>query len=431
MTEKLIIDCDPGVDDALAIIYAFGQNKYTDITILTVAGNVGVNQTTANALRLMALLQNDDKAETIRGKKVRVIKGCATSMDGERPSAASVHGRDGMGEVPLRLIHKKGTIGAAIDQLKRVKKNIFANDTTAVDFLTALLSCTEGDYDLVCTGPLTNIATALHILGPERHEGFWNIFNQVVVMGGAVRVPGNVTPFAEFNFFADPIAARIVFESWEKSVNTQNDHLKNLYLIPLDATERVALRWEEIKSDEYVSNVHCFVTCMLQKYFFFHGVQANPVYWEHEDEDLEKQFWGSKAKKGDRVPNELVEEYRKNIAKFYKEKKIGGSSGVKQLPRFCYLHDPLAMYINFNLATLQDLFRKERIRILKDLGEARGMSVAVTTRPRPIEALIDGNTAVHAEGTSVQILCPDVFINGGIDISFKDALKKAIYSGTD
>ena len=309
------------------------------------------------------------------------------------------------------------------------KKNFIASKT-AVNFLTSLPK-SKKKYDLVCIGPLTNIATALHILGPDNHDVFWNCINHLIIMGGAVCVPGNVTPFAEFNFFADPIAARIVFEAWEK----RNDKGKKLYLVPLDVTEQFGLRWEDIKPENkngqlaYKSHLHKFVTCMLQKYFFFHGIHASPVYWEYQHKDI---IWDSfkleiKEKDRIRVPVKLRDEYRRKIAKLYGEKKIGGGSGVKNLSRFCYLHDPLAMYVNFNIDNLQNCFLKERIRIVMGLGETRGISVKVTERSRPIEALINDPT-LNVEGTFVNLLDYKLFRSFN-ENKFIDSLVEAIKNG--
>jgi pyrimidine-specific ribonucleoside hydrolase len=430
-TKSLIIDCDPGVDDALAILYAFSQkNRYTDITILTVAGNVGVNQTTANSLRLLALLQEQDEVDSVRSIKVRVIKGCATSMHGERPSAASVHGRDGMGEVPFRMIcsrqnNNRDQLESAKSKIKTVREKIFNTDETAVGFLTSIIKF-PAKYDLICTGPLTNIATALHVLGPDNYDAFWQHFNQVVIMGGALNVPGNITPFAEFNFFADPIAAKIVFDSWEKQNKNAN---QKLYVVPLDVTEKFSLRWEDIEPKEEngkVSHIHAFVTCMLQKYFFFHGVHASPVYWESQHQEIRIKLKRDNGCKRI-LEQSMRDDYRKKVADMYKSKKLGGSSGVKALFRFCYLHDPLAMYVNYNIDKLVEgeCFTTRKIKIVQDLGETRGMSVDLTGRTRPIEALIN-NSVLHAEGTTAYVLDCDQFVKNHEETfitSLKDAIK--------
>jgi len=179
---RLIIDTDPGVDDAEAILLAAAQPGVTIEALLTVGGNVGIAHTTMNACRILDLIGSD----------AAVYRGCDSPLLYPSEDAAYVHGLDGLGDVG------------------------FAPSTRAVEPLhasLALLELTrraEGLLTLVCLGPLTNLALALK-LDPQLPARVKNL----VVMGGAVSGRGNTPRIAaEFNFFADPEAAHIVCRDW-------------------------------------------------------------------------------------------------------------------------------------------------------------------------------------------------------------------------
>jgi len=423
----LIIDCDPGVDDALALLYVIDSGVYRGMDILTIAGNVGVNQTTANAVRLVALACHAKKVDRL--DKIRLFRGCSTALDGMRPTAASVHGRDGMGDVPLRFLDEELSLEMARQCAIDTQKAILQKQNAA-NYLASLLAEADEDteYDLVCTGPLTNVATALNMLGQDSQSKFWSCFHRVVIMGGAINVPGNVTPFAEFNFYADPMAAKIVLDSWrsfqeEARQNTaQPNFEKKLLLVPLDVTQEVVLMWEELEAPNKLSEIykkkaafppkksgecliHRFVACMLQKYFLFHSIMANPVRYHKRNNKLmaDGRFY-------QRIPKQEISSYREDVAHHFMEKRLSGSSGLKSLPRFCYLHDPLAIHVAIcKLNKKQDLFSEACIAVSTDSGETRGMCMPVTLRPAPIEALNMNARSTHAEGTTVHYLNPDKF----------------------
>ncbi len=171
---RMILDCDPGVDDAIAIITAA---RWADLVgITTVAGNVGVDQTTTNALRMRALL----------GFDVPVHRGAASPLVAEPLDARHVHGEDGLAGVDLP--DPEG--GPDSDD--------------AVEYLVEATRAEEGLH-LVPIGPLTNIADAL-----LADAGLAERVASITLMGGGAAV-GNVTAAAEFNVFADPEAADVVF----------------------------------------------------------------------------------------------------------------------------------------------------------------------------------------------------------------------------
>lgn len=187
MKKKVIIDCDPGIDDALAILLALTSGELEVNAITTVRGNVGVKQTTKNLLSIVEIAKVKNPPATGCGSSVPLRRSILPAL--RLRSSRRVHGNDGLGNSGLShptisLTHKDG-----------------------IELIISKLISGEADT-LICLGPLTNIARAL-ILKPELK----NIIAKIIVMGGAVFCPGNVTPDAEFNIFSDPEAADVVFSS--------------------------------------------------------------------------------------------------------------------------------------------------------------------------------------------------------------------------
>ncbi|HEY5988680.1 MAG TPA: nucleoside hydrolase, partial [Streptosporangiaceae bacterium] len=176
---KVLLDCDPGIDDAFAIVFALGHPGLDLCGITTVAGNVGVDQATANALSVCELVGRSD-VPVVAGSPVPLL----------RPSfreSRLVHGQSGLGGARLPA-PRGGPRGGH-----------------AVDFLIERISSAPGEITLVATGPLTNIALAV-----RRHPPLVRQVADFVIMGGSAG-RGNVTPAAEFNIACDPEAAAIVF----------------------------------------------------------------------------------------------------------------------------------------------------------------------------------------------------------------------------
>ena len=179
---RLIIDTDPGVDDAHAILLALAHPDAKVEAITTVNGNVGVDLTTANALKIL----------DVAGKDVPVYRGCDRPLIGRSQAADYVHGTDGLGDCGIKASKKKVQAEHAVNALVRL-----ANEN-------------PGELTLVAIGPLTNIASALK-LDPELPGKF----KRLVIMGGAIESKGNAGCItAEFNIHTDPEAAHIVFSSW-------------------------------------------------------------------------------------------------------------------------------------------------------------------------------------------------------------------------
>lgn len=202
---RLILDCDPGIDDALALLLACASPSLDLLSVTTVSGNRPVATTTENTCRLLQLAGRPD---------VPVHAGAARPLARAEPRCNLVHGEDGLGGVALPS-------GSAPSQER-------ACDAIA----RTLLREPAGSITLVAVGPLTNLALA-EIL----HPGVLRRAAKVVVMGGAVFRRGNVTPAAEFNFYADPLAAHTVLES-----------AGQVHLFGLDVTSQAAMPPEWIAS---------------------------------------------------------------------------------------------------------------------------------------------------------------------------------------
>lgn len=177
----LLIDTDPGVDDALALLMAFNSPRHRLLGLCITAGNVGLDYTTANALKLCE----------VAGVTLPVYAGCDRPLVFAAEDASYVHGRDGFGDIGYELAHlQPETEHAALAILRESHAH-------------------AGKLLLVTLGPLTNLALALR-LDPSLPSRI----DRLVVMGGAVTGKGNTSIAAEFNIAFDPEAAAIVFESF-------------------------------------------------------------------------------------------------------------------------------------------------------------------------------------------------------------------------
>jgi purine nucleosidase len=178
MSTKIILDCDPGIDDALAIAFAVGYPGIELAGITTVAGNVALDKTTANALAV---------ADFTGATTVPVTPGCAAPLLRPALDARRVHGETGLGGAVLPAPARRPAAGHA------------------VDFIIGTIAASPGEITLIATGPMTNIGLAL-----RREPRLAEWAREFVIMGGSAG-RGNVTPAAEFNIWADPEAAAMVF----------------------------------------------------------------------------------------------------------------------------------------------------------------------------------------------------------------------------
>jgi purine nucleosidase len=180
MSTKIILDCDPGIDDALAIAFAHGHAGVDLVGITTVAGNVSLDKTTRNALAV---------TEFVGADTIPVTPGSPVPLLRPALHAESVHGETGLG-------------GAVLPEPARKPR-----DGHAIDYIIDTIGAAPGEITLVATGPLTNIALAV-----RREPRLVTWVRDFVIMGGSSG-RGNVTPAAEFNIWADPEAAAAVFSA--------------------------------------------------------------------------------------------------------------------------------------------------------------------------------------------------------------------------
>jgi purine nucleosidase len=220
----IVIDCDPGVDDAIALLLAFASPDELEVAGVTaVAGNVGLDRTSANALRIRDLTGRGD---------VPVHAGCARPILRPLTHAEHVHGETGLDGADLPP--PRGAVA----------------DRHAVDFLIDAIAARPGAVTLCAMGPLTNLALAM-----VKEPGIVDDVREIVLMGGAIGA-GNVTPSAEFNIHVDPHAAAVVFASGVK-----------LTMIGLDVTHQAIVTPERLDAVRAIdSSVGRAVAGLLDHY---------------------------------------------------------------------------------------------------------------------------------------------------------------------
>jgi len=200
--EKIIIDTDPGHDDAMALILAFASQELEISAVTTVCGNSSIENTTRNARFILDFLSINDTP----------LYSGATKPLSRELIQASVHGTSGLEGVDPD--NESNLTGDAVEQLLHIVRS---NPNQVV---------------VVALGPLTNIAGAIQE-DPKTME----LVKEIVLMGGAIDVPGNMNRVAEFNIFVDPEAADIVMKSDIKKT-----------LVPLDACDRVYMQMEDLEA---------------------------------------------------------------------------------------------------------------------------------------------------------------------------------------
>ena len=223
---KVIIDCDPGQDDAVGLFLAMSSPDELDILgITTVAGNVPLGLTQRNA-RMMC---------DIAGcKDLPVYAGCERPMVLEPITAEYIHGNTG------------------IDGVDVFEPDTPLQDSHAVDFIIeTLLAADKGTVTLVPTGPMTNIATAI-----QREPAVLDSVQEIVAMGGAMREGGNRSPSAEFNVLVDPHAADIVYNTG-----------KPVTAMGLDVTHQVLSTRERVARLRAVDNAVAVATADMLSFF--------------------------------------------------------------------------------------------------------------------------------------------------------------------
>lgn len=228
--KKVILDCDPGHDDAVAIMLACASQELEVLGITTVAGNQTGDKTFANALKVLTLIE----------KELPVAKGFDKPLFRELETASEIHGETGLdgADLPLPLVkpHKAHAVNFIVE---------------------TLLGANEPVY-LVPTGPLTNIAAAL-LLAPRIREKI----KRIVLMGGGV-LESNKTPAAEFNLYLDPEAAKVVFESGIP-----------LTMVGLDATNKALFSLEDIAA---LARLGGRVSVVVAQLLTFYAKQVGKIF---------------------------------------------------------------------------------------------------------------------------------------------------------
>jgi inosine-uridine nucleoside N-ribohydrolase len=234
MATPILLDCDPGHDDAIALLLALASPELELLGVTTVAGNQTLEKTTANAIRVLDFVGRDD---------VPVAAGSAAPLVREPFVAAYVHGETGLDGPDLPPPSREPL------------------QQHAVDFLAEQIRARKGAVTLVPTGPLTNVALLLALHPDARPE-------RIVLMGGAI-AEGNVTPAAEFNIWADPEAAARVFASGI-----------DLTMIGLDVTHKAL--FTPAHEQRLERRVGEMVRALLQFYGAFHrrhyGWDGSPIH---------------------------------------------------------------------------------------------------------------------------------------------------------
>jgi inosine-uridine nucleoside N-ribohydrolase len=229
---QIILDTDPGHDDAIALLLALASPELEVLGVTTVSGNQTLEKTTANALKILEFVERTD---------LPVHVGAARPLVREQWAAAYVHGESGLD-------------GPDLPDPKTEPR-----EGHAVDFIAAQAEEHDGVV-LVPVGPLTNIGLLL-----AKYPGIERRIARVVLMGGAI-AEGNVTPAAEFNIWADPEAAHRVFTSGI-----------DVTMVGLDVTHKALLLPEKVDELRGAGRVG---TLVAQLYDFYHGHHVRMYGWE-------------------------------------------------------------------------------------------------------------------------------------------------------
>ncbi|MBI28776.1 MAG: nucleoside hydrolase [Pelagibacteraceae bacterium] len=234
--KKIILDCDPGHDDAVAIMFAAASSEIDLLGITCVAGNTTLNNATLNALKICSFINKTN---------INIYAGCNSPIKRKLVTADHVHGKSGLDyegeDINIQKgykIQKEHAVDFIIEQCKKSKEKIY----------------------LCPTGPLTNIARAL-----TKYPQIANNIEKIIFMGGAAKTIGNITPSAEFNIFVDPTAANIVLKSKIPIV-----------MMGLDVTHKVLVDENVIKDFLSIGNkTSYFFKDLMNFYSKFHKEKYN------------------------------------------------------------------------------------------------------------------------------------------------------------
>lgn len=233
MKKKVIIDCDPGIDDSLALILALNSKELEILGITIVSGNVKAQQGAKNALKVLKLLGRED-IKVFIGEEYPLVRDLITAED--------THGEDGLGETGYEDADGEIYYGG-------------------IDFI--LDKAKEGDLSIIALGPLTNLAKAI-----EKDKDTFNNIVEVVSMGGAFKSHGNCSQVAEFNYWVDPHGAKKVFDDIEVPFT----------MVGLDVTREIILTPNYIELIKQIGgSVAEFIVNITRFYVDFHWNQERTL----------------------------------------------------------------------------------------------------------------------------------------------------------
>lgn len=412
---QILLDCDPGIDDALAIVLAAMFFKKMCLSIT--AGNVGRDQCVRNAAVAAALVES---AYGRRFGSIPLRCGSSRSLRGDRPSAGSVHGRDGFGEVPILDLAARP--GAPTYRWLPVQ----TRPSGSAEEILRMGRTPRASRAFVFTGPLTNLALAL--LQAQQPDRLIRNLGAVVVMGGAFRASGNITPAAEFNTFFDPEALLVVLRFYQEYQQQDGGSDAGLFFVSLDTTERVQLFADWIDADwlkdlrgphpesnedhKAERRLALWTYDILQKYFAFHSRAAR----------VSSICLGKERETAGRAcePHTplarvtfMTDEYYKKRQEELRWRQRLNLSASKVLPRFCHLHDPLAVWVTARMqrdATVAPrLFKTVRVVASGVTDALRGLVVTEDDEAAHSPALV---SKPWCPGTRVHFLDPEKFTLG-------------------
>ena len=232
---KVIIDCDPGIDDSLAILLAVNSPELEILGITTCSGNVEAKMGAKNALKTLQICSS---------LNIPVYKGEDKPLKRALVTAQDTHGEDGIGENFYEDVAEY-----------KIKEN-------GVDFIIDTLKNNK-DVSIIALGPLTNIAKAIM----KDKKAFDNL-DEFVSMGGAFRIHGNCSPVAEFNYWVDPHAADYVYKNLPKKI----------HMIGLDVTRKIVLTPNIIEFiNRLDKDISKYITEITRFYIDFHWKQEGII----------------------------------------------------------------------------------------------------------------------------------------------------------
>ncbi len=233
MKRKIIIDCDPGIDDSLALLLALNSPELDVIGITVVSGNVCASQGAKNVLKVLKLMNRED---------IKVYIGESTPLVRELITAEDTHGEDGLGET----------------NYEEADVEINYN---GIDFI--LDRAKNDDISIITLGPLTNLASAL-----EKDEASFNRISEIVSMGGAFKSHGNCSQVAEFNYWVDPHSVKKVFDKSKVPFS----------MVCLDVTREIILTPNLIELINQIGGeISKFIVDITRFYVDFHWKQERTL----------------------------------------------------------------------------------------------------------------------------------------------------------